>query len=49
MQPTYETFDAQLKATLESLRRWNEAEREVAQARLDMARDVRAQIKDATQ
>jgi len=36
-----DSFESQLEATLASLARWNAAERELAQARLDMARDVR--------
>lgn len=45
--PTYADFDRLYAATLESLARWNEAERELAQARQDMARDVRVLIEDA--
>lgn len=46
MQPTYADFDKHLAATLESLARWNEAERNLAQAGQDMARDVREIIAD---
>jgi len=45
--PTYADFDRLYAATLESIARWNEAERELAQARQDMARDVRVLIEDA--
>lgn len=45
--PTYADFDRLYTATLESIARWNEAEREIAQARHDMARDVRVLIEDA--
>lgn len=45
--PTYADFDRLYAATLESIERWNEAERELAQARQDMARDVRVLIEDA--
>lgn len=47
MQPTYADFDRLYAATLESIARWNEAEAEPAQARQDMARDVRVLIEDA--
>ena len=45
--PTYADFDRLYAATLESIARWNEAEAELAQARQDMARDVRVLIEDA--
>lgn len=47
--PTYADFDRLYAATLESIARWNEAERELAQARQDMARDVRVLIEEKTQ
>lgn len=49
MQPTYADFDRLYAATLESLARLNEAERELAQAGQDMARDVRVLIEEKTQ
>jgi len=42
--PTYADFDRLYAATLESIERWAEVEAEIAKARQDMARDVRAQI-----
>jgi len=45
--PTYADFDRLFAATMESVERWNEAERELAQTRQDMARDVRVLIEDA--
>lgn len=47
--PTYADFDRLYAATLESIARWHEAERELAQARQDMARDVRVLIEEKTQ
>ena len=49
MEPTYTDFDRLYAATLESIARWNEAERELAQARQDMAADVRVLIEEQTQ
>jgi len=42
--PTYADFDRLFAATMESVERWSKAEAELAKARQDMARDVRAQI-----
>jgi tryptophan 2,3-dioxygenase len=41
-------FEARLNATLAALARWQEAERALAQAGLDMAQDVRAIIAEVS-